>query len=66
MAGWREPVIRIISTKMSKEDVDLITLRWHKNVPGRGGFIKRVRYIIDDRGIFYWSDRYDKNYTHLF
>lgn len=27
--------------------------------------IKKVRYKLDDMGIFYFTDRYDKNYTHL-
>ena len=62
--GWREPVITIISNKMNQDMVDLIISRTQL-VGKRHTLMKGLRYIPDDRGIFYFSDRYDMNYTHL-
>ena len=44
--------------------VDLIISRTQV-VGKRHTLMKGLRYIPDDRGIFYFSDRYDMNYTHL-
>tara|TARA_R110000764_G_scaffold169898_2_gene257012 strand:- start:1390 stop:1635 length:246 start_codon:yes stop_codon:yes gene_type:complete len=65
--AWRPPIITIISNNMDKSDVDLIISRINncKNKKNKGGQFKRKRYLSDDYGLFYWSDRYDKNYTHL-
>ena len=65
MSGaWRVPVITIISNKMTQDMVDLIISRTQL-VGRRYTSYYGVRYIPDDRGIFYFSDRYDMNYTHL-
>ena len=44
--------------------VDLIISRTQV-VGKRYTSLKGLRYIPDDRGIFYFTDRYDMNYTHL-
>jgi len=62
--GYRTPVITIISNTMDLQSVLTITERATANKQ-QCIHIKKVRYKLDDRGIFYFSDRYDKNYTHL-
>jgi hypothetical protein len=62
--GYRTPVITIISNKMDPEDVFTITERATASKQ-QCTHIRMVRYKIDYMGIFYFSQRYDKNYTHL-
>ena len=63
MTGWRTAVITIVSTTSPQELIDVIKSRTKD--PQKGANYKNMRYIMDKYGVFYWSDRYDKNYIHI-
>ena len=44
--------------------VELIVSRINSKNKGFG-YYKYKRYLNDEVGLFYFSNRYDKNYTHL-
>ena len=50
---------------MDTKIVDLILSRIKNGKMEGTGIYKYKRYRNDEVGLFYFSNRYDKNYTHL-